>query len=208
MDVFEQLFDEVAAAEEVGGVVFLEGGQALVRVAEVCLLRRRRPQRFVLEEDLVFDLPELGRRLDAEFVAEDEPGPLVGAQCVGLPAGANQCRHQQTPQPLPIGVLIEETLDLAGEHAVASQLEIGGDAVLDRSHAQLIETRGLGCQRVAVVGDPLERSSPPEVGRFGEHPGGVGRIAVEHRPALGDERLEAQEVHRVAVHHQRIAGRR
>lgn len=54
-----------------------------------------------LEEDLLLELAEGRRGLQAEFLTKDLPDPPVGAQGVGLAAEPVEGHHDLPPGPLP-----------------------------------------------------------------------------------------------------------
>ena len=79
-----------------------------------------------------------------------------------------------------MGVSGHERVELAGERAMASGVEVGVDPGLERPEAQFVESRRLG-QRKRLERDVRERLPAPE-----------GERAV--RVALGEELLEAIDV--------------
>ena len=93
--------------------------------------------------------------------------PLVGAHRVGLTARAVQRQHQRGPQPLAQRVPGHQRLQLADQHAVMSEHQVGVDPILDGREAQLVEPQRLrrGPPATATVG---QRVAPPQSQRLAQ----------------------------------------
>src|SRR6266545_4921058 len=107
-------------------------------------------QRGVLVEDLCFQPAQVGRWIDPKLLDERRPGTVKGAERIALPSRAIESHDQVAPEPLPQWVLGRESLQQGDRFAVATQLDIGLDAVLESSQAQLLEARDRRAQRVIV----------------------------------------------------------
>ena len=100
----------------------------------------------------------------------------------------------------------DERLELARQPAVATEREVGGDAVLDAGEGRLLQAPGGG--RGERLGELRQRRPAPERERGRE---GVGRAAGvaggERAAALGRQQLEAREVQRAGRQRELVAGR-
>ena len=121
---------------------------------------RRRIEHGFLVEDRALQLLQRAARVDPELVGEHPAGILVRVERLRLPTTAVQGQHELPAQPLAEGVLRQEPLELRDEIALASELELGVESILERGEAQLVEARdlGLGEGLVAEVGQ--RRPSP------------------------------------------------
>ena len=143
-------------------------------------------------EDLRLDRAELRAGVDAQLVAEQFAGALVGLQCVRLTARSIQGDHQSGPQALAIGMLDDERLELGHELRSPAVGELGLDRRIQGPVPQGLESPALGvrerhAEEVAVGGPP------PQGERLPKDPRRVAR-RVPVRRRLGDEVLEHPRV--------------
>ena len=96
-------------------------------------LWRREVQGGVLPQDRLLELAQLSAGLDAELVDEHLAGRAVDLKRLGLAAATVQAEHQLAAEPLAERVLLDESLQLADELAVAAEREVGLDALLQRA---------------------------------------------------------------------------
>ena len=85
-----------------------------------------------MPEDLRLELAQLRAGLDPELVDEAGARILVHVQCLGLPACTIQREHQLLQEASRAADGRDERLELADDVAVASELEIGVDPLLER----------------------------------------------------------------------------
>ena len=147
---------------------------------------------------------QLLARLEPELVGELALRLAVGAERLGLPAGAIEREHQLAAQPLAQRMLGDERVELADQLRVPARGEIGVDPLLERRPAQLLEPRDLGL-RERLVGEVGERRAAPQRQRPPQRRGGAVGIGALR---LADELLEAREVELRPVDLQGVAGRR
>ncbi len=155
-------------------------------------------ERGVLLQDRALQLLERGRRLDPQLLDEHASRVLVRRERVRLPAGAVEHAHLERAEGLAQRLLVDERLDLCGEAPVSTEIEIGGDALLERRQAQVEQTRrGRTGEGLVEVG---QRRAAPESQGLGEQARRPARVAVGSRDAtLGHEALELAEVEEVLV---------
>ena len=130
---------------------------------------------WVVAEDLVLELAELGPRIDPELLAEELPRRGERPQGVGLPARPVQREHQLRPEPLVEGVFGDQRLQLADEVLVEPERKVGIDPGLECGHPQLTEPGDLGNDQLAPIHAGI-RVAPPQAQRLSEHTGGGDRI--------------------------------
>ena len=88
-----------------------------------------------MAEDLGLELAQLGARLDAELVDEAGAGSLIHVQSLRLPARTVQRDHELSQEALAQRVLGDEPLELSDDVAVAPELEVGLDPLVERDKA-------------------------------------------------------------------------
>ncbi len=178
-----QLRDKVGSAEEVGAVLRPERPQTLVRIAgdhPVLGLDLNTGTRYrrVLAQDLLLEVSQLARGLDAELLVEGPANRPVLPQRVGLPAAPIQRQHQLSTEPLPPWMLVDECLELTDEPGGVARRKIRGDAVLDRHEPALCQALSLGQDGRLVPELPPRHAAPQRQGAP-QLPGGGSRIRAE-----------------------------
>jgi hypothetical protein len=86
---------------------------------------------------------------------------VVRGERVGLAAGAVEREHLLGAEPLPVGVLADERLQVGRQRSVAAGLELRVDPRLQCRQAGVVEPRGLGARELLVC-DVRERGTSPE----------------------------------------------
>jgi hypothetical protein len=156
----------------------------------------------LVAQDLRLQLLQLRAGLDPELLDEAHPRRLVGVERLRLPAGAVEREHQQAPEGLAQRVLADERVELADDVAVAAELEVGVDPLLERNKAQLLQPVRVRL-RPCVEGELGERRAAPEAERLAERAPlglGVGRTRLAQQP------LEAHGVDPLALDVKHVAG--
>jgi hypothetical protein len=143
---------------------------------------RGRVEPWVLVEDGGLEAPQLGPRLDAQFVDECAAGALVGVQRLPLAARAVEGDHQLSPAPLSERLLAHRLLELGHEIPGATARQLGVDAVLEGVETKAVEPGGLRRAPLDVcvvgVGGPAPlREGGAQVGR------GADMVALRQEPA-------------------------
>ncbi len=139
-------------------------------------------ERAVVIEDPALEAAQALARLDAEFLGERHPAPLVGAQRLRLAVRAVQRQHQLGGEALAVGMLRPEHLQLADHLPVPSEGEVGLDPFLERPEPQLLETIDVG-GRERLVGEVGQRRAPPQRERLPDAVGRGARVAARELPA-------------------------
>ncbi len=157
-----------------------------------------------MQQDLLFEAPQLRGRVEAELLADTGAVPFARAQRLGLATCPVEGTHQLGHRTLPQRALVDQHRELADELGPLPASEVGLDSRLDRFEAQLLEAQGLG-PRELFVGEVLQRRSSPE--REGPPQGlRCGRgIRRQELPGLGERRLERMGVERGRVGADRVA---
>ena len=167
-------------------------------------LWRREVQGGVLPQDRLLELAQLSAGLDAELVDEHLAGRAVDLERLGLAAATVQAEHQLAAEPLAERELLDESLQLADELAVAAEREVGLDALLQRARVQLVQTGDLRLGP-RLIGEVRQRRSAPQRKRLAQLPRrhlwvraiGVGQQLLKSRNIqLG--RIDKQHVARLA----------
>ena len=170
------------------------------QVAE-CRHGRRRGQRRVVRQDLLFEPSQLGSGLDPELV-EPRAGLALCIQRIGLPARAIQRLDERARESLPERMGRHEALERGNELGVAAEQVLELETALDRCESLLLQA---GCldRRKGRVTEIGERVAAPEVERLAERRDGGCRL-------LGsgslDEVLEARDVQLVRIEVEGVAG--
>ena len=157
-------------------------------------------ERRVLGEDRPLELAQPLSRLDPELLDQRPARVLVGLQRVGLAVGAVEGEHQLRAQPLAVGVLADQGLELADDLGVATERELRLDELLQRRDPQVLEPGDLALR------EGLVRRGPPAAGRATAtapprapaRRGPGGRRASSVRPSAS-EPLEAVRVEAVGI---------
>ena len=121
----------------------------------------------LVTEDLSLKLAQLRARLDAELVDETGAGSLIHVQSLRLPARTVQRDHELAQEALPQRVLGDEPFELADDVAVATELEIGVDALRKSGETELVQPPDLRLREV-LERELRERRSPPQLERAHE----------------------------------------
>ena len=132
--------------------------------------------------------------------------PVVLGERVRLAPGPVQRQHELAAQPLAQRMAGHERVQLGDQRAVAAELKLGVDAVLDRGEMDLLEPVRLDRrERLLELG---ERHAVPQRQRLSELLEGVRRRAGRERGvARLAQVLEAGQVDRLAGQLRRVAGR-
>ena len=91
----------------------------------------------VLREDRLLQALQRRARLEAESSTSDSARVSVALERLGLSARAVEREHQLATQPLPVGILGDQCLELPDQIGVASEREIGLDPLLHRCQPQV-----------------------------------------------------------------------
>jgi hypothetical protein len=103
--------------------------------------------------------------------------PRLGSRPSGLAAAAIEGEHQLAAQPFLKWVGLHERLELGDDLGVATEREVGVDAVHQRSEPELLEPTDLRLREVEE-GEIGERRPAPERERLAQPDGGLHRVAV------------------------------
>ena len=93
-----------------------------------------------------------------------------------------QRQHQLAPQPLPIGMLADEPLEIADHRRVAAQRQLRVDPPLHRADVQLFQAGDLRL-RERVVPKVAQRWPPPQRQRVAQPPGPELPVTRRARPS-------------------------
>ena len=127
----------------------------------------------------------------------------VRVERVGLATAAIQGEHQLLDESLARRMAPDERLELADEHGVPAELQIGVDARLVRRQSQLLQAPDLRLRPI-LVGDVDQRPAAPQRERGGQHLRRLCRVAMAQRAAaVLDARFEQLgiELARLYVEH-------
>ena len=150
-----------------------------------------------LAQDRELELAELGRRLDPEVGIESGACVRVDLERVALSAGAVETEHQLAAKALPVGMLVDERLELGNEGRMTSTLKVRIDTGLDCRQSQLVETSDLRLSE-GLVGEVGERRPSPQRERLAEGTRGMLCVpATRLTLPFFDETAEAVCVDRV-----------
>jgi hypothetical protein len=159
----------VQAAEELGQLRLPADEGLARRVARIDrgVGGRHELERRVLAKDRALELAELTARFDPELLDERAAGRLIGVERLRLPAGAVEDEHLLPPQPLAQRMSGDQPLELTHELAVATELDVGVDPLLDRAQVQLREPADVGLREFLVC-EVGKWGTPPERKRLAE----------------------------------------
>ena len=136
---------------------------------------------------------EPGAGLDAELLDERRASGAVRSERIGLPPRPVEREHQLPVEPLPERLLIDQRLELRDEVAMASEEEIGVDALFERSLAQLLEPADLGLGE-RLVGEIGERRPAPQAERFPKIVAAVSSSRIERAARASNSRCSKRAV--------------
>ena len=156
-------------------------------------------------DDLVVELPERRRGLDAELVAHGAPVALVHGEGVGPPPGAGQRPQQQEVGPLVERLVRRHRLQVGDHLGVAPEVEEGVGPLLGGPLADLAEAERLDAGVVDVAQLLVGGAAPP--GQDVVEPRHRGR-RVLGSPAAGvvHGRLEPHGVDLLRLEAEPVAG--
>ena len=144
----------------------------------------------VLGEDCAFEPAQSLAGLDAQLVDQRPARVLVGLQRVSLPVRAIEGQHQLRPQPLAVGMLVDERFQLTDELAMAAERELRLDQLFQCRDPQVVEPRDVAL-RERLVGEIREGRAAPQRERVLEQrERALGPTGPQRRPALAGESLE------------------
>ena len=133
---------------------------------------------------------------------------MEGLEGIGWRPWAVQRQHQLAPQPLPVGVVGQQRLQLGDQPAVPTEGQVGLDAVLQRGQAQRLQAgpfRRLQGGHLVQVG---QRRSPPQAQPRRELVGGrLGVVTDQSAAARCGQVLEPLGVQLTGRHLELVARR-
>jgi hypothetical protein len=153
-----------------------------------------------------FQGDELGRRVEAEVLAQPGAVAARGPQRIALAAGSVQGEEHRPPGLLAPRMLDGECLGVAGRPLVETEGQQRGEALLAGVQAQLGQPRHLG-EEPRLVGELGERLAAPLGQRGIEVRHRVGGGGGERRPTGGEARFEAVDVGRHGGDDEPVPGR-
>ena len=189
--------------------------------------RRRCREHRILREDRALEVPQTLGGLDPQIIDQLPARVLVGLQRVRLPVAPIQSKHEVRTEPLAIGVLADQRLELHNHVGMAAERELRLDQLLERRDPQVVETGDLAPGE-RLADEVAERRAAPQRERALERRDGALRPArgdvagpdlrlrtswtsrwraARHAGArgLGDEPLEPCRIDRLAIEPQFIA---
>jgi hypothetical protein len=122
--------------------------------------RDRRGYRRIVFEDCALQLAKCGRRLQAELVREHPSRLTERLERLRLTAGAVEGEYELAAEPLAERVLGDERRKLTDEIRMATELQLGVDAVLEHGEAHLVEPSRLDLHEREVGGIGEGTSAP------------------------------------------------
>jgi hypothetical protein len=144
---------------------------------------------------------ERGAGLDPELLDEVAAGLPEGSERVRRAATPVVPDHQQSPQPFPERVLVDQALEAGDGGAVATEVEVGLQAILEGGGVQLVEADRFEAGEV-VVGELGQSGPPAELHRLIQHRARVTRPRLRQQlPASCDECFEPDGVELRLVEH-------
>jgi hypothetical protein len=157
-------------------------------------------------EDRRLQLADPAARVDAELVAQRSAHLVDRSQGFGLTARPVEGEREMAPQLLPQRMVGDELRQLPDDRRVPAEGEVGGEPVLDRGEASILEScRGATGE---LLVRELDQGWPaPQCDRLGETFTRLRRgSGVEQLPTLVGEALEAAEVDLLRVDVEPVAG--
>ena len=112
-------------------------------------------------EDAPLELLKLRAGLEPELVDQGSSRVLVDLERFCLPSGAVEGEHEQAARALAERLLAHELFELRHELAVAAELQVGVDPVLERAEAKLLQARDRALGE-RLVGELRERRPAPQ----------------------------------------------
>ena len=114
-------------------------------------------ERWVVIEYRRLQGAQLRAWVQAQFLQQHVTRVPEGTQRFGLPPGAVQGEHQEPVQPFAHRVRGSQRAKLGDDLGMAAQSEVGLQTVLQRVHAQFVQTSGLAVQHAFVAAGPRVR---------------------------------------------------
>ena len=209
-EVAQDLRSQCVTAEERRGIVGSERPQPLERVGRRPLgtefrCRAAGLDLLVVEQDVLLQTQQPGRRVDAEFVADVTAEPPDCPQRLGRSPRAVQRQGQVLDEPFAQRVLLAQQFEFADDLAVEPACQVGFDPVLDRVDTGVAEADALEVGEL-LVGVVLERRAVPEVECGAELSGGRGGIVGQQRASCGSPPFERLDVELTRIHIESVAG--
>ena len=162
----------------------------------------RQLERRVVVEDGFLEALELIVRLEPELLVQQPPARAEDLERVCLAAAAIEGQHQLAAELLAKRVLAYQPFQLGHELRLPSELEVGGDPLLDRRPPLLLEAAALGGRERAV--ELCKGDTPPERERLPEP---FRRLGRSRTARAGNSVLEAHEVELPVLEPHRVPGR-
>ncbi len=169
--------------------------------------RHRGRQRGVLGEDAPLEVLQGPSGLDAQLLGEGAAAGGVPLERLGLAAAPVEREHELATQPLAQRVLLDERLELAHEVAVAPELEVRLDPLLQAGEARFLEAGDLALGPL-LIGEVGERRPAPQGECLAERRRRAGGVTGRERRASGGRQLlKAVEVELPGRQVQEVTGR-
>ena len=151
------------------------------------------------------ELAQPGARLQPELVAQQRAELAVGLERLGLPTAAIEREHQQLPGPLAVRLRQRERTRVPADGLVVSEVELGGEALLEGRDAKLLETARLRLRERGVRHVGERRTAPEPEGALQARQRQVGVARGAGRRGVRDQALEAGCVEIVGSERERVA---
>ena len=140
-------------------------------------------QSVVAQEDLLLQIRQLGRRVEADLLTKHSPGGVHHAERLALPPAPVERTHQRRYETLPQGVLGNQRFDLRNDLVMAPKREIDLDAFLEQREPQLLELDH-GRPRKRFIFEVGKCPAPPQRKGSLQELRRSGRIGVDDRLRL------------------------
>ena len=159
------------------------------------------PELGIVRDDHALERAQLLARLEPQLLDKLAAGVLVDAQGVALAARAVERQHLQVAEALARRVAVCERGHLAQDLRRAAELQLGGEAFLERDEPQLLEPGDLALRK-RLEREVGERRATPEAERFAQRGGAFRRLEL---PRCGERSLEPDGVDALLVGPQHVA---
>ncbi|NKQ26027.1 hypothetical protein HF200_16695, partial [Streptomyces galbus] len=131
--------------------------------------------------------------------------PLVDLQCLAAASRAVQGEHELPVQALVGAVAVDQDGQFGEQFAVASELEVGLDALVQRAQPVLLQAADLHLQLRAGL-DVGQGGAGPQAQGLAQLAGGGGEVAGVHGPVAGaGQALEGAHVAAAAAGGEQVA---
>ena len=133
-----------------------------------------------MTQDLRLEPLELRAGLDPQLLDEPRARVLVRVERLGLPARAVEGQHELAAEASRGAGARDERLELADDVAVAAELEIGLDPLLERDQPKLLEPPDLGLRELLEreLGERGPRQSASACSSCSRRSAGGSRLRV------------------------------